>query len=48
MSKKLVKISKNESLFSTFFADPCADCSKRIIRISYLVNRISPEEFAGH
>ncbi len=25
MSKKLVKISKNESLFSTFFAPPCAN-----------------------
>ncbi len=32
MSKKLVKISKNVRFLSTFFAPPCANCSKRAIR----------------
>ena len=32
MSKKLVKMSKNVRFLSTFFAPPCANCSKRTIR----------------
>ncbi len=31
MSKKLVKMSKNVRFLSTFFAPPCANCSKRAI-----------------
>ena len=33
MSKKLVKISKNMRFLSTFFADPCANCSKFVCRM---------------
>ncbi len=40
MSKKLVKISKNMRFLSTFFATTCANCSKFVLRISYVVLRI--------